>query len=326
MHHFCTYFDIHYLPRARALHASLLEHCADFHLHALCLDDASLARLRELQLPCVTPIALADLERANPALLQVKAIRTPLEYFYTCGPSLPLFVFQERPEAEVVTYVDADLYFFSSPQPLFDALADHSIGVMAHRLPAFRQPQWQGVYNVGWLSFRRDRDGIACLEWWRDRCLEWCYERREDGKYADQLYLDQWPKLFPGFYEYTHHGANVAIWNVNDYRLSLRNGQVCCDTDPLVFYHFAGLKQVSRHVFNTNLSFTLRPPHPILRRYIYLPYILRLQAFAGNADPTASIRRYRVRAAWKQWMRDVPRVGLGLALRQYVVVKAGKIF
>lgn len=326
MHCFCTYFDVNYLPRARVLHASLLEHCPEFQLHALCFDDACYERLKALALPKVTAIRLADLERACPALLQVKSSRNRLEYFYTCGPHLPLYVFQQEPRVNVVTYVDADLCFFSSPQPLFDAFAGHSIGVMPHHLPEFRRKIRQGVYNVGWLSFRRDRDGIACLEWWRDRCLEWCYERFENGKYADQLYLDQWPKLFPGFYEYNHHGANVAPWNVRDYRFSIRNGKVFCDEDPLVFYHFHALKQLTRHIFNTNMAPTFRPPHPILKRHVYLPYILRLQAFAEAHNPTASIRRYRARPLLVQWIRDACRAALGVVLRQYVVVRGGRIY
>lgn len=328
MHHFCTYFDSNYLPRARALHASLLAHCPSFHLHALCFDEASFARLQVLQLPHVTPIALAEFEAAHPALAAVKPTRSRLEYFYTCGPHLPLFVLGRRPEIDAVTYVDADMCLFADPQPLFDAWAGHSIGVAAHHLAPFRGKSVRrdtGRYNVGWLSFRRDRDGLACLAWWRDRCLEWCYERFEDGKYADQFYLDQWPALFPGFYEFVHHGANVGPWNVRDYRWNLRDGRVYCDDDPLILYHFHALKQVTGRIFNTNLSATFRPPHPILRQRVYLPYIRQLQAFTEAAPATASIRRYRARSRAGQWARDGVRIMLGILLRQYIFVKDGRV-
>jgi hypothetical protein len=331
MHHFCTYFNINYLPRACALHASLQVHCPSYHLHALCFDEESFERLSALNLPHVTPISLAEFEAAHPALTAVKRSRNKLEYFFTCGPNLPLYVFDQRPDVDAVTYVDSDLCFFSDPQPLFDAWEGHSIGVTAHHLPAFRRAPYiqrhTGFYNVGWLSFRRDRDGLGCLKWWRDRCLEWCYERFEDGKYADQLYLDQWPKLFPGFYEYVHCGANVAPWNVCDYRLSLRGGRVYCDDDPLIFYHFHALKQIAPHLFNTNLSLTLRPPHPVLKRHVYLPYIQQLQNFAERGcDPTSSNRHYRVRSPLAQWPRDALRVALGIVFRQYIYVKNGRIY
>jgi hypothetical protein len=239
-------------------------------------------------------------------------------------------VLNRVPEADAVTYLDADLCFFSDLQPLFDAQVGHSISVMAHHLPAFRKKfglrRHTGLYNVGWLSFRRDRDGIACLEWWRDRCLEWCYERFEDNKYADQLYLDQWPSLFPGFYEHTHHGANVALWNVRDYHFTLRDDKVYCDNDPLVFYHFHALKQVTKRIFNTNLSVSFRPPHPIVKHRIYVPYIKQLKAFAEEEHSvTGSVRRFRARSAAAQWVRDVFRIVLGIVLRQYIYVKNDRV-
>ena len=330
MHHFCTYFNINYLPRARVLAASLEAYCPSYHLHALCFDELSFTRMRELNLPHVTPIALADFEAAYPALTAVKASRSLVEYFYTCGPNLPLYVFSQVPDANAVTYVDADLCFFSNPQPLFDAQEGHSVSVTAHHLPDFRSKyklcRHTGFYNVGWLTFQRDHDGIACLEWWRERCLEWCYERFEDNKYADQLYLDQWPGLFPGFFEHIHHGANVALWNVGDYHFSLRNEKVFCDDDPLIFYHFHALKQVTKRIFNTNLSVSFRPPHPIVKQKIYVPYIKQLQAFVEEEYPvTGSIRRFHVRSVAAQWVRDVFRIVLGIVLRQYIYVKNDRI-
>ena len=32
--------------------------------------------------------------------------------------------------------------------------------------------------------------GLKALKWWRDRCLEWCYARIEDGKFGDQFYIE----------------------------------------------------------------------------------------------------------------------------------------
>ena len=41
-----------------------------------------------------------------------------------------------------------------------------------------------------YILFRRDENGLACLNWWRDRCNEWCNKRLEDGKEAagDKLF------------------------------------------------------------------------------------------------------------------------------------------
>ena len=73
-----------------------------------------------------------------------------------------------------------------------------------------------GIYNVGWVSVRRRDDGIAALRWWRERCIEWCYDRVEGDRFADQRYLDRLPELFAGVHVIEHLGANLAPWNFAD--------------------------------------------------------------------------------------------------------------
>ena len=183
---FCTYFDANYLPRALAMLDSLVAHCGqEFHVYALCLDDESHSRLSASGRSDVTSLALPELEAHDPELLGVKGTRSRLEYHYTCGPTLPLYVFQRAPHVDVVTYIDADLYFYSDPRTLIDEFHGASVSLTAHRFPEFRRAEDTGVFNVGWLSFRRDADGLACLRWWRRSCLDWCYERFEGGKYAE---------------------------------------------------------------------------------------------------------------------------------------------
>ena len=319
MRYFCTYFDTHYLARALSLIDSLSRHCPSFRIYALCLDDNCLARVSQAGNPNVIPVALCDLEATVPNLLAVKTTRSKLEYYYTAGPSFIRYVIDLNAEIDLITYIDADLYFFADPEPLFAALGDHSIGVIGHHLPEFRKKLrvWQGIFNVGWINFRRDQNGLACLDWWKDRCLEWCYERYEDGKYADQLYLNQWPYIFYGFYEFEHHGANVAAWNASDYHFSLRNDRVYADEDPLIFYHFHGFKKISQNIYDTNLGITYRPPHHLLKRYVFAEYIAQLEKFAIGLHPTASIRVYRPR---NYLIKRFARLALGIVFRQYLLV------
>lgn len=322
MRYFCTYFDINYLPRARCLFASLQRTCTSYRIYALCLDNTCFERLQALGPLHVIPVRLSDLEAAAPELETVKRGRTRLEYYYTCGPAFIDYLMSGYPEIDILTYLDADLYFLGDPEILFQEFAGHSIGVMAHHLPEHRRNIWQGIYNVGWISFRRDPDGIGCLKWWRDRCIEWCFERYEDGKYADQLYLDQWPRLFDGFHEFGNHGANVGAWNVRDYRFSLQDQRVFVDEDQLVFYHFHGFKKVSPHIYNTNLGLTFRPPNVILKQHVFLPYVEELERYSVDGRPTASIRKYRARY---HVAKTLVRLSLGVVFRQYIYVKNGKI-
>jgi hypothetical protein len=139
------------------------------------MDRISHEALTMLELPDVHAIALADYERDDKALLEAKQNRTLIEYYFTCSPSLPLFILDNHRDVDLITYLDADLFFFADPTPVFDELGDRSIGIIGHRFPAsLRGLERFGVYNVGWLSFRRNAQALACLHWWRERCLEWC--------------------------------------------------------------------------------------------------------------------------------------------------------
>jgi hypothetical protein len=241
MRHYCTLFDRNYFFRGLALHRSLEAVAGDFVLHVLCMDDVAYDLLQRMKLPNVRAIRHADF--ADPALLAVRPQRNIAEYCWTCTASLLLYVLETQPDLDLITYLDADLFFFSSPEPIFSELGERSILILEHRFhPRFDHFASSGKYNVEWLTFRRDGDGLRCLRWWRERCIEWCYDRLEDGRYGDQKYLDDWPVRFPGVHVLRNIGAGVAPWNFENYRIETRDGRVLVDGTPLVFYHFHGLR------------------------------------------------------------------------------------
>lgn len=83
-----------------------------------CMDEASIDHVRSLELEHVTLISYLDLETFLPDLANAKSNRSRVEYFYTCSPAICFYVLQKFPEVSLITYLDADLYFFSNPQPL----------------------------------------------------------------------------------------------------------------------------------------------------------------------------------------------------------------
>jgi len=209
MHHFCTLFDRNYLFMGIALHASLMRHAKAFCLHILCMDTIAFEVLCKLQLPNVRLIPIDQFEDDD--LRLAKQNRTTEEYCWTCTPSLPLYILKNNPEIDRITYVDADIFLFDDPSPIFEEFGDASIMIVEHRYAErLRQFIVNGIYNVEWLTFRRDRNGLACLEWWRERCNEWCYRRMENGKKGDQKYLDDWLDRFEGVHVLQHVGAGVA--------------------------------------------------------------------------------------------------------------------
>jgi hypothetical protein len=236
---FCTLFDSRYLFKALALYQSLEVHSESFHLTALCLDDEAERLLGLLGLPNLSTLSLAELEGADPGLAATKADRSRFEYCCTMTPALPLYLLRTRPELNEITYLDADLFFFGDPEILFAELGGESVLITPHRFPQYlRHYAANGIYNVQFMTFRRDERGLAALEWWHDRCLEWCYLRLEDGKFADQKYLDDWPERFEGVHVLRNPGGGLAPWNLDGVALRDENGSVTVDGEPLVFFHF----------------------------------------------------------------------------------------
>jgi hypothetical protein len=274
MRHFCTYFDSNYLSRGLALYRSLQALGQPFQLWILCMDPACHEALARAELPGIRPIALEDFERGDEALLRAKGNRTLIEYYFTCTASLPRYVFREDGRIELLTYLDADLYFFADPEPLFEELGGGSVGIIEHRISKrLGSLEEYGRYNVGWISIRRDANGIACLEWWRDRCLEWCHDRVEPGRFAEQKYLDEWPRRFEGVVVLRHPGANVAPWNLADHPVRSEGDRLRVGASPLLFFHFHGFRHLGGRLYDPNLSKYRTKLSESARHHVYHPYI-----------------------------------------------------
>lgn len=312
MRHYCTYFDQHYLPRALALYYSLKAHSQEFQLWALCFDELAFQRLTALELPEVRPISLEEFTRGDPQLLAARESRTPVEYYFTCSPSLPLFVLNHDPDVDLVTYLDADLYFYASPEYLFDEVGSASIAIISHRFPEnIRHLEENGIYNVGWLTFRRDAQGLACLQRWRSQCLEWCFDRIEGTRYADQGYLNDWPATYSNLVILQHLGANLAPWNISNYRLTERDGRLWVENDPLVFFHFQGLICVQPGIYKINFNRYRAKTSQLIKMKIYVPYVRMLEKISileSAKIQLGSVRDY----TWAGGVSLIQRIYIGL--------------
>ena len=274
-HVYCTYFDHNYLPRALLMLQSLRSVDPETPIFVLALSDLCETVLRRIALAGVTIIPLPSLEAAFEELPRLKSERKGVDYFFTLTPFLPLHVF-DTTEAQIATYIDADLYFYADPRPMRDSLGTASIAITPHRFSPDHEADAQyGRFNVGWVTFQRDREGLACLGHYRDECVAWCHDRVEDGRYADQGYLDEWPDRYASLAIIEHKGVNLALWNVDNYTLEERDGQIFVDGDPLIFYHFHGIRCNPDGSFNVWLPRSAAEGSVQLRR-LYHPYMTQL--------------------------------------------------
>jgi len=242
---FCTIFNHHYLSRALAMYKSLERTCDSFHVYAYVIDDISLQFFNTANYPNITVLPIKNVE--DEALLAVKNERTIGEYCWTCTPSLILHSI-EKYNLQHCTYIDADLFFYQNPKILIEEMGDASVLITPHNFSSeYLDALKFGKYCIQFMTFKNDEYGMKALKWWREACINWCYNRLEDGKFGDQLYLDDWLTRFEKIHELKQEGT-LAPWNNASYDLLEIDkkpfvvNKKTKQKSPLIFYHFHGFK------------------------------------------------------------------------------------
>lgn len=240
--HYVTLFDSNFLPMGLCLYHSLLKHAQPFHLWVVCMDDLVWQQLAQLDMSHLTPIPLAKVE--DERLKQVKPTRSKGEYCWTVTPFTPEIIFNLVKDADRVTYLDADLFLFNSPDTFFSEFEQSNKHVLitehAYAPEYAYRAETSGRFCVQFMTFRRTEESFEVMHWWQDRCLEWCYARFEQGRFGDQKYLDSWPELFKDkVHVLTQTSRALAPWNVY-HILEVKK-------EPLnpVIYHFHALRIIS---------------------------------------------------------------------------------
>ena len=301
---FCTLFDKNFLHRGLALYASCVAQGDPFHLWILCLDDDTKHILDVMHLEHATPLSLEDI--GDEDLRSLRTMRGPGEFAWTSKSSLMRYLMRTRPRGEFITYLDSDLFFFASPSSIFSEHEPCSILMTPHRfLPEQKNKEKNvGVFNAGFISLRNDEIGNACVLRWREQCLAWCKGVYEDGKFGDQMYLDEWPTLYGAKACVLDRGINAGSWNTRPRDLSEKNGRLYAGDTLLVCYHFHTLKMY----FDARGELQAYPVTR-MRRYLDNPYLDALRKAIRDIhtiDPDFAIS-------------GGPRPGMLRLLKQHVV-------
>jgi len=317
--YFCTLFDSGYLIKGLAMIRSLMRWTPDAEIYVLCMDEKTQWMLEALAITGVCCIPLHDIE--TPELLDVKKDRGVAEYCWTLSPCLPSYVFEQHPEIDFITYIDSDLLFYSPIEPLFEEIGHNSIAIIEHRFtPRLMDRMVNGRFCVEWVSFRRDDEGMACLNRWKDQCIEWCYYRLEENRMGDQKYLDEWPARYPHCHILQHPGAGVAPWNYSQYRFEGAGSDITVDGAPLIFYHFHQFQLLDNGKFDRLSTFyTDETPEPDA---IYSEYERAIAAALSEirpVDPTFSGGMKPVaRVAGRRWAQRYLPNSVKEVLRRFV--------
>ena len=294
--HFCTSLAVNGVPKLGALITSITENISqDYLIWVLCEDAATEAAVANLQFDSVKVVPLSVFENEDPAILSVKDQRDAFEYNCTVRPAWMLFILNSDPHVEYLTYVDNDLFFFSDPTSIYEEFAEKSVLISPHRLSTLAKMAGidvnvVGQYNAGWIAVKNDDEARKVLNWWRERCIEWCYRIPVAGKFGEQKYLDEFQSVSKKVGIVQHLGVNVAPWNMNDFKVFSRpDGKVMVEKNAsLIFFHFHALKIPGESAFKVDKelgekTFQLTNPNYIITKSImesiYKPYLKVLRKY-----------------------------------------------
>lgn len=258
---FCTLFDSNYLDKGLALYLSMKKNIDIFKLYIFAFDRKCFEILFDMKLKNVVLLSVEDI--LNEELRKVQKDRSLAEFCWTCTPFVIRYVLQEYRE-KICTYIDADTYFFSDPINAIQEILDNecSVGLVEHRFERnFEYGEHifsEGKYCIQFNTFFNNKEGMEVLEDWKNRCLEWCYYRYEDGKLGDQRYPDKWRQRYACVHESQNLGIGVAPWNLYRYELCQnKKGKIYMKYKDrkflLVFYHFEGMRYLDNGKIHLNV-------------------------------------------------------------------------
>ena len=265
----CTIVSFNYLHYARVLCASFRKHHPDTKFYVLLVD-----RLPHDFDPANEPFEFVLVENLGiPNFPSIAFKYDVLELNTNVKPTFLKSLLDKGNDS--VVYLDPDIFIYRPLDPVFKALEQHAIVLTPHVVSPHpndhglseRSQLKNGIYNLGFIAVRKDPEATRFLSWWEDRCMHYAYAAPESFLFVDQKWIDFAPCFFNSIGLLKHQGCNVAYWNLYERYISGTNGNwIVNNRDPLVFYHFSGIRidggdRISKHmeVFNLSNRPDLRP-------------------------------------------------------------------
>lgn len=249
---FCMVVSRTRLIQAIACFLSLYKTMDNFKVYILCVDEKCYEFFKEINLDKIVLVTISELNRKD--LLEIKASRKLNQYCWTLKPGFIKYIFTLDDAIERVTYIDSDLFFYQNPNIIFENQPYASVLLSSGEifLPMYSKEfnhtmqVLTGNFNSGFISFKKDINGLECVNWWDKMCVDSCTSNPEDNKFGDQKYLDDMPFLFNNVYEITTQGINIGHWNYLKYKFTVLNDNIMVNNNKLIFYHFSGFRIISK--------------------------------------------------------------------------------
>lgn len=272
-YHFSAVVSQDHFFKYLALVSSLRNTLRDFRIYALCVDEIVWHILNKIGFQEVVPVMLKDV---HSDMLEKARGDRPLQAFcWTLKPVALKYVMEKHSDCEYFAHLDADLFFYESPEFIFQENPGASLFLTHHRNSRnfLKYYGSTGVFNTGFVGCKNDYIAYNAVSKWKSQCLLYCPIKEDPihKVFGDQRYVESWPEEFRNVHVVRSPGANAALWNIQNYTVSLVDGKIHVEGSPLIFYHFSGLTIISRNEFNINWYYHI--DDKMVLDLIYKPYI-----------------------------------------------------
>lgn len=241
-----TVCSANHLAYCKTMVNSFLAHHQSYEVY-IGLVDRIAGRFSKTDMAGATLIEIADME-----IPQFEALLdryTVIELNCAMKAFVAEYIFQNA-DPDILLYLDADMWIKHPLSEIEALLAEKSILLTPHFTKPLPDNQYKplerdllrsGIYNAGFMAFRKGDVATRFLQWWKGHMWNECYYNFAEGMGVDQVWLNLVPLLFEEVGIVTHPGANVAYWNLHERRLSNREQEVWVNEEkPLLFLHVSG--------------------------------------------------------------------------------------
>ncbi|MFZ4372619.1 MAG: hypothetical protein ACOYO2_05260 [Mycobacterium sp.] len=171
-------------------------------------------------------------------------------------PSVFKYLLSDR-KYDKIFYVDADIRLFADLSETIRLLDTSSILLTPHLVGPEEDEDTEmsslddflqyGIYNLGFLGLKNDRNSEKFLDWWHSKLIDRCFLAPERFLFGDQKWIDFAPALFDKVHILRSPGYNMAFWNLQK-RIVTRqaDGYLVNGEHRLVFYHFSHYNPLKR--------------------------------------------------------------------------------
>jgi hypothetical protein len=266
--HIFTSCTNNYLPLARVLGNSLKKFHHNLQFHVILCDEIS-DKINLENEPFDSIISIEQLPIPN---FKQWVFKHNLVEMCTAVKGLGFLEIFKRYNCDNVIYFDPDIAIFDSLNELLDNFNHSSILLTPHQLEPEKTKEMvidneicflrYGTFNLGFLGVKNSQEGINFLQWWSNRCLNFCYDDPANGLYTDQRSIDLVPSFFKDINILRHSGYNVANWNLSNREITGDvNTKILVNNQPLGFYHFSssqGIMPQKYDLLNSSIESLLK--------------------------------------------------------------------